>query len=209
MGRNRVDRKAIVFQVVDGASLEIDCSEPMFAPTPYDVHRGFPAASATTAGTRTARLLAAVAFVMLPACSQQDEGNQGGSTPTAAINSPRDGSVGKGTRFDRKAAAALSLTRSTAAQFESEYARAVACSGAIHTTIGIVRDYRGALGPAEVRMLERAEQIYQDNAERHGGDQGVSAAEVRRKINEAVELGRESAATQVQLGMNCLQRLGS
>lgn len=128
--------------------------------------------------------------------------------PFAAM-SPSDGSVGKGKRFDKKAAAALSLTSSTTAQFENEYARTVACSGAIHTTIGIVRDYQGGLGPTEMRMLERAEQIYRDSAERHGVAEGAGAAEVRRKINEAVDLGRASAATQVQLGMDCLQRLGS
>jgi hypothetical protein len=134
--------------------------------------------------------------LLLPACSQQDPG----------VRSPS--LEDESTRIDRKAAATLSLANSSHEEFDSEHARAVACASALRTMVGIVRDYGGGVQAAEMRALERAEEIYRTSAFTSGRAENVSEQGVRSRIDKATEAGRQDAAAQVQLSLACMEKLG-
>jgi hypothetical protein len=150
--------------------------------------------------------LAAIALSLSPACSQQDRAAGGDGPGVADAAASR---ISHGRKFDKEAAATLSLASPATAHFDSEYARAVACTSALRTMNGIVREYRGGLEASELQALERAEQLYLNDAQMHGRAENVSEEGVRSAINEAVERGSQSAAAQVQLSLACLQRLGT
>jgi hypothetical protein len=159
----------------------------------------------TGAAVRTACLVA-IAVLLLPACSEQER-TPGAKSQSLADAAPASSSSGR-TRIDRKAAATLSLASSSDAEFDSEYERAVACASAIRTTIGVIRDYRGEIQSGEMQTLERAELIYRNSAITKGRAENESEQRVRSQIDKATEAGRQSAASQVQLSLVCLERLG-